>query len=96
MNKNQDQVHDNNMNILSRPMLAEINEGSVRVLKLHSMQYPLNGRVDFDASIQSLSGSKVERTWFCMRRNARLSLNLFVGGFYRLLDGLFEHLVGCQ
>ena len=59
MNKNQDQVHDNSINILSRPMLLEINEGSVRVLKLHSVQYPLNGRVDFDAVIQSLSGGKI-------------------------------------
>lgn len=94
MNKNQDQVHDNSINIRSRPMLLEINEGSVCVLKLHSMQYPLNGGVNFDASIQSLSGCKVERTWFCMRRNARLPLYLFVGGFYQLLDGIFEPRVG--
>ena len=59
MNKNRDQVHDNSINILSRPMLLEINERSVRVLKPHLMQYPLDGCVDFDAVIQSLSGCEI-------------------------------------
>jgi hypothetical protein len=40
-------------------MLLEINKGSVRVLKLHSMQYPLNRRVNFDAVVQSLSGGEI-------------------------------------
>ena len=59
MNKGKDQVHDNRINILRRPMLLEINEGSVCVLKLYSMQYPLNGRVNFDVVIQSLSSGEV-------------------------------------
>lgn len=40
-------------------MLLEINEGSACVLKPHSMQCALNGRVDLDAVIQPLSGSEI-------------------------------------
>jgi hypothetical protein len=40
-------------------MLLDINKGSACVLKRHSMQCALHGRVDLDAVIQPLSGGEI-------------------------------------
>jgi hypothetical protein len=49
--------------------------------------YALNGRVNFNISVQSLSGGEVEGPRFCTGGCARLSLYFCVGSLYHPLDG---------